>query len=330
MNRTIEALTRRRKRCKAANFSICRVWPWALVLVNVLLLAVFLLDGPVVSYARNNALLLKPIGSTITDFGDSGWIIITTLVICIEAVVAYRLSPTLRGRFQAAFVGHMAAYVFVCVTFSGLLANLLKRLIGRARPTLYDEFGILGFKTLAGSSRFESFPSGHATTIGAFMMAMALIAPPYRLLFLVMGLWLGFSRVIVGAHYPSDVIAGLALGAWFSLFTAILFARHGLLFNQKPDGLPVLRRAVPLSLLPPDLAYQKARMPYCPSLSLPRQKDEGPALAAPGPGIFVAVRKTAVRYLRQSALISRSLVSGRKIRPMTRVIVAKTIGYQRP
>jgi undecaprenyl-diphosphatase len=330
MNRMIEALTRRRKRCKAANFSICRVWPWALVLANLIILAVFLLDAPVASYARKNALLLKPIGSTITDFGDSGWIIVTTLVICIEAIVAYRLSPTLRGRFQAAFVGHMAAYVFVCVVFSGLIANLLKRLIGRARPTLYYDFGILGFKTLAGSSRFESFPSGHATTVGAFMMAMALIAPPYRLLFLVMGLWLGFSRVIVGAHYPSDVIAGLALGAWFSLFTAILFARHGLLFAQGQDGWPVLRRAVPLSLLPPDLDYQKGRLPNGTLLSFVQSKSKSPALEAPGPGMVAAVRKTAIRYWRQSALISRSFVSGRKIRPITRVIVAKTIGYQRP
>ncbi|WJH41625.1 phosphatase PAP2 family protein [Aliirhizobium terrae] len=89
------------------------------------------------------------------------------------------------------------------------------------------------------------------------MMAMALIAPPYRLVFLSMALWLGFSRVIVGAHYPSDVIAGLALGAWFSLAMAIVFARHKILFQQNPDGLPVLRHPLPVSLRRRGLTNQK-------------------------------------------------------------------------
>jgi undecaprenyl-diphosphatase len=89
------------------------------------------------------------------------------------------------------------------------------------------------------------------------MMAMTLIAPPYRLVFLSMALWLGFSRVIVGAHYPSDVIAGLALGAWFSLAMAIVFARHRILFQQKVDGLPVLRHPLPVSLRPGSSNYRK-------------------------------------------------------------------------
>lgn len=139
----------------------------------------------------------------------------------------------------------MAAYVLLCVALSGITANLLKRLIGRARPKLFDELGPFSFDMLHGSARFESFPSGHATTVGALMMAMLLIAPAYRLFFVSMGLWLGFSRVIVGAHYPSDVIAGLGLGAWFSLAIAIAFSAHGLLFRLRPDGWPVLRHPLP-------------------------------------------------------------------------------------
>ena len=50
------------------------------------------------------------------------------------------------------------------------------------------------------------------------------------------------TRVMVGAHYPSDVIAGLAFGAWFSLLTAIVFARCGLLFKLAPDGWPLSKR----------------------------------------------------------------------------------------
>jgi undecaprenyl-diphosphatase len=257
MKHTIKTLRRRSERCQKSNFSLCCIWTWAFITVNLILLALFLLDGPVASYAQNHAQILKPMGSTITDLGKSDWILFGSLFIFAEALVAYRLSPTLRGRFQAAFVSHMAIYIFLCVSLSGLLANILKRIIGRARPNMYDQLGFLSFDNFAGSARFESFPSGHATTVGALMMAMALIAPPYRLVFLSMALWLGFSRVIVGAHYPSDVIAGLALGAWFSLAMAIVFARHRILFQQKVDGLPVLRHPLPVSLRPGSSNYRK-------------------------------------------------------------------------
>jgi len=262
MKNTIEILRRRRTRCQkpgssVSSSSVCCVWTWAFITINLILIALFLFDAPVASHALQNSQLLKPIGSAITDFGKSGWIIFGSLFLLVEALAAYRLSPTLRSRFQAAYVSHMAIYIFLCVSLSGLLANLLKRIIGRARPTLYDDLGFLNFDTFAGSARFESFPSGHATTAGALMMAMALIAPSYRLVFLSIALWLGFSRVIVGAHYPSDVIAGLALGAWFSLATAIVFARHQLLFHQKPDGLPVLRHPLPLSLAPHIPRYRR-------------------------------------------------------------------------
>ena len=49
------------------------------------------------------------------------------------------------------------------------------------------------------------------------------------------------TRVMVSAHYPSDVIAGLALGGWFSLMIAIVFSRYGILFRVA-DGWPVPKR----------------------------------------------------------------------------------------
>jgi membrane-associated phospholipid phosphatase len=248
MKRTIEKLKHRRYRYRSGSSSP-RWWPYALVTINLILIAFFLLDAPVGSYAAHTRNLLKPFGETITDLGKSGWILFGSAVIFFEALAVIRLAPTLKARFQAMLVSHMAIYLFICVAGSGLAANLLKRVIGRARPVLYEQWSSYGFNPFSGS-RFESFPSGHATTVGALLMAMAILAPPYRLLFLIMSLWVGFSRVIVAAHYPSDVIAGLSFGAWFSILMASVFSRYGLLFRQEPGGWPVLRRPIPLIMRP--------------------------------------------------------------------------------
>jgi undecaprenyl-diphosphatase len=46
---------------------------------------------------------------------------------------------------------------------------------------------------------------------------------------------------MVGAHYPSDVMAGLALGGWFSFMIAIVYSRYGLLFRIDAAGWPTPR-----------------------------------------------------------------------------------------
>lgn len=258
MKRAIEKLRLRRARYKTTP-PLPRMWSFAFVSINLILIALFLLDAPVGSYAAHTPNMLKPFGKLITDFGSSGWILFASALVYFEALAVSRIAPKLRARFEAIYVSHIASYVFISVAASGLLANLLKRAIGRARPMLYEEWGIFSLHPFAHNSRFESFPSGHSTTVGAILMALALLAPRYRLYCLVAALWIGFSRVIVGAHYPSDVIAGLVFGAWFSILMAVIFSRHGILFRQENDGWPALRRQIPfvgrpdwsLSPLPP-------------------------------------------------------------------------------
>ena len=72
-----------------------------------------------------------------------------------------------------------------------------------------------------------------------------MVAPRLRPLFLVGALTIGVSRVIVGAHYPSDVAAGLLLGLWTAIATAFIFARQDWLFRFDEKGWPL-----PKSLLP--------------------------------------------------------------------------------
>ncbi|MFP3802318.1 phosphatase PAP2 family protein, partial [Paraburkholderia sp. SIMBA_027] len=68
-----------------------------------------------------------------------------------------------------------------------------------------------------------------------------LLFPRFRLVFIGIGLWLGATRVIIGVHYPSDVAAGLALGAWLAFALSIAFARFGFVFSVGREGWPIPR-----------------------------------------------------------------------------------------
>lgn len=108
-------------------------------------------------------------------------------------------------------------FLLVAATVGGsLLASVLKNIFDRPRPDLVTHL------TRVSNS---SFPSGHSVmaavvylTLGAILARM--VTPPgHKLYFILVGFLLailvGLSRIFLGVHYPSDVLAGWAAGlAW--------------------------------------------------------------------------------------------------------------------
>lgn len=94
------------------------------------------------------------------------------------------------------------------------------------------------FKNLVGRPRPEgvalSFPSGHATAAAAFFGAVMFLAgalPPrlcawVRALAMVMIVLVGMARVMLRAHWPSDVLAGIALGLALAAAAGLLASRE--------------------------------------------------------------------------------------------------------
>jgi len=137
-----------------------------------------------------------------------------------------------------------AFYVFASVAIAGIIANLSKNVIGRARPKLYAEQGDFSFHFLSFNADWASFPSGHATTAMALGLALALLFPRFRWVFLTLGFWIAVSRLFVGAHYPSDVLGGAVLGGVTAWLLARFFAQRRLLFKFDDDGGLIRRRTV--------------------------------------------------------------------------------------
>jgi len=107
------------------------------------------------------------------------------------------------------------------------VAQVIGGIVGRPRP--YDVLG--NVQVLVAHTTDVSFPSDHATTAGAVAGGLLLANRRIGLVAAVAALVMAFARVYVGAHYPGDVLAGLALGA------VVAAAGHVLL-------VPVLGRLV--------------------------------------------------------------------------------------
>ncbi|MFP9137252.1 phosphatase PAP2 family protein [Devosia sp. XGJD_8] len=182
----------------------------------------------------------------ITDYGLSDWVLIPSLAIFILALVAGRLLKDLPG-LAAREVATLSGFVFLGVGVPGLMANLIKRLIGRGRPTEYDVSGAFSFQNVVNDWSFQSFPSGHTTTAIALAFVIGFLWPRLFMLFLAIGIVVSFSRVPIGMHYPSDVFGGLVVGMLGAYLVRNIFARRGWLFETLPDGRIVAR---PFSAIP--------------------------------------------------------------------------------
>lgn len=116
-------------------------------------------------------------------------------------------------------------FLFAAVALSGLTTDLIKPVVGRLRPKLLLEAGLYGFEPLRIGYEYNSFPSGHATTVFALAAALSFFFPRWRLPLFSFAAVVGLSRIIVGAHYLSDVMAGAYVGV-MTVFALALFCRH--------------------------------------------------------------------------------------------------------
>jgi len=121
------------------------------------------------------------------------WIAITHLGSAAVTIVSALLVPLLLPGQPDAWLPAAS------LTVSFVVAQVIKRSVQRGRPAHQP--------VIACPDRF-SFPSGHATSSLAVALSLAVLLPALTLPFLALGVLVGWSRVVLGVHYPGDVLAG--------------------------------------------------------------------------------------------------------------------------
>ncbi|QNK64419.1 phosphatase PAP2 family protein [Pedobacter sp. PAMC26386] len=112
----------------------------------------------------------------------------------------------------------LALILLIAFLSSGIISQLIKRLINDPRPCLYFEqisfqypYLIKGISKLS----YGSFPSGHTATIFAMLIIFVLYFGQKRisLLFLLLAVLVGYSRIYLSHHFLQDVVAGAVIGS---------------------------------------------------------------------------------------------------------------------
>lgn len=159
-------------------------------------------------YVGHNPALIR-VARCLTFFGDP--------VVLIAAGILFLLVMWRRGHLRTGLA-------LVAVTMIGrAVSELQKYEVARARPSLEPHLVLV---------QSQSFPSGHATSSIIFYLTLALVLTrrgkwrrPAAAGAILLSLLIGASRVMLGVHWPSDVVGGWVFGLLWVLVT-LRIAEH--------------------------------------------------------------------------------------------------------
>ena len=153
--------------------------------------------------------VLTPIMKFITHLGDKGilWILIAVLLCCFK-----KTRP----------IGLMAG---IALVMSVVINNaIITNLVARPRPYLPETVGGQGLKLLIEEQDDWSFPSGHSGA--SFAAAVVFLCKGPKKLgipSIIMAFLIAFSRLYVGVHYPTDVLAGIITGTCCAIIAIMIW-----------------------------------------------------------------------------------------------------------
>jgi membrane-associated phospholipid phosphatase len=171
----------------------------------------------------------------LTEFGrDADVLCILALLLLAVALAATALRGTSRARLLA--FGLRLQFLFFAVLAPLLAGEMIKWIVGRGRPFVGGKANPFNFVHFAGTEAYASFPSAHAITAFALAFAVGAVWRRTRVAMIAYALLIAFTRLVLLAHHPSDVVAGALIGVVGAMGVRYWFAARGLGFAIGRDG----------------------------------------------------------------------------------------------
>ena len=171
----------------------------------------------------------------LTDFGKDAYVLCILALMLLAVALA---APALQGASRARLLsfGLRLQFLFFAVLVPLLAGEMIKWIAGRGRPFVGGKANAFNFVPFAGTEAHASFPSSHAITGFALAFAVSAVWPSTRGAMIVYALLIAFSRLVLLAHHPSDVVAGALIGVVGAMGVRYWFAARGLGFAIRRDG----------------------------------------------------------------------------------------------
>lgn len=171
----------------------------------------------------------------LTDFGKASYILwlLFIVMICALAII-----PITRNHIAAMLIGFATRiqFLFFAVLTPMLAGEILKVVVGRARPFVGGHADPFNYAHFAWTEAYASFPSGHANAAFALAFAVSAVWPRLRAAMWLYALIIALTRIALLAHHPSDVVGGALVGIVGAMTVRYWFAARRLVFTIRADG----------------------------------------------------------------------------------------------
>ena len=176
-----------------------RTWLWLTAVALIALVAAFFLDQPMAAWiGEHSSSALKRAMQTVSRAGDWPAHVIAGLV---GLAVAFLVKSKIWIRIFLAML--------IALALAGVTSRVAKFASGRARPSVKTEAHWNGPRF---NPKYHAFPSGHTASSTAFFAALFLRRKKIGAPLLLIPVLIALSRMVVGAHYLSDVTFAAILG----------------------------------------------------------------------------------------------------------------------
>ena len=167
---------------------------------------------------------LKNFFIKITELGDSLWYFIISFSIFI---LTYLLKNKIKSYNE---IKNFSLLLFLSILITGILTQIIKHIVGRARPNHTNNLEFSEFNFFTFDSSFHSFPSGHSSTIFTVALVLSLFTPKLKYFYFIWASIIAFSRVVVNAHFFTDIIAGAIIALIGFRITLYIFQKFKINF----------------------------------------------------------------------------------------------------